>query len=199
MLIILVLATQFGAPIPTNKSSWVRPDDMPLELMSEDTVYNVPIRLTIAPDGKLQSCAGEMLSQSTKLTDHTCKLLRQRARFRPAINSAGLPSYGVYRTSMRWWFGTFAPREWPTFSDLELTVSTLPPKIKSPATVRLIFNVDEVGRSSSCTTESSESEPVLVGLGCRELVKSYKAIPARSLQGKPVPSVQTGTVTFKKS
>ena len=86
-------------------------------------------------------------------------------------------------------------------ADLVVTVKRLPKGVRSPAPVRIMFAVDELGRPGACVPEISVGIPKtnlqLAPLACEQLVRSYKAVAAQDATGKPVPSVQTGSVEFR--
>ena len=192
MITLFFLAQSIG-PIPTNMVGLFRGEDTPATIMPANVLKSVKTALTITPEGKIQDCRAEVSSGIPKLDAHTCKLLSQRARFRPA----GTPTYAVYRTQIDWWVGDGYPPKTRTLPDLVLTVSALPPKTKSPAIVRVVFRVDESGQTSDCSAEDKKGNPTLVKLGCEQLIKSYAATPARTLAGVPVASVQNATVQFE--
>jgi hypothetical protein len=196
-MIWLLFLAQATAPIPTNMSGLFRADDTPVGMMPGNVLLSVKTALTITPEGKIQDCRVEVSSRIPKLDAHSCKLLTRRAKFRPALDSARTPTYGVYRTQIDWWVGDGYPPKARTLPDLALTVSALPPKTKSPATLRLTFRVDESGRPSDCSLEGEKGDPTLVKLGCEQIIHSYTATPARTPAGVAVSSVQRATVQFE--
>ena len=195
MIWVLFLA-QLSAPEPAN-SHWLRPQDTPTGIMPENSVQAVRVGVTIAPDGKAQACKVEVSSGNAQLDRHTCSVIQRRVRFRPATDLNGERAYGIYRTSISWWVGDGYPPATVELPDLEVTVSTLPPKVKSPKAVRVSFAVDEGGRTSNCGAEGKNDDPHLVNIACDQILKTHEAKSARTPDGVAVPSVQTGTVVFK--
>jgi len=197
MMIWLFLLAQSIAPIVQNMSGLFTYNDTPVAIMPANVLKSVRVALTVTPEGKIQDCRAEVSSGIPRLDAHTCKIITRRAKFRPALDPAGTPAYGVYRTQVDWWVGDGYPPKPMTLADVVLTVSALPSKTKSPANVGLIFRVDEFGHPSQCSTSDKKENPTLVKLGCEQLLKTYTATPARTSAGAPVPSVQTGTVQFR--
>jgi len=201
---IAAMAAQLSAPQGTDIRTVFSDDDVPWNYLPAESDRSVGIRLTVRPDGKVQSCEIEYPSGIEGLDVYTCKIAKRRARFAPASAQAGTPAYAVYRTTIRWIvtdFATRPPRR--DVADLTLTVSALPAGLKSPEYVYLKFDVDERGFASSCSAEGplrrkNSDDLQLVRVACDELLKSYKPKPAKNEQGTPVPSVQDALVAFAK-
>jgi hypothetical protein len=197
----IALTAQISMPQMDRGSIWTlfSYDDVPLQLVPSGKVMRVGFRVTVERNGTIQSCRAESSSGDPKLDAYTCALVLRRARFRAATGFDGLPAYGVVRADVAW--AVDAIPKWSP-GDLQLTVSHLPKGFKSPAYIGLMFVVDETGRPSSCMEEDPKlpSQPKqaieLVQIACRELLKSYVAIPAMDDAGKPVPSIQNATVSF---
>jgi TonB family protein len=195
-MIWLLVAAELSAPEPSNRA-YLRDSDTPVGIMREGVLQSVRVGLTITPEGKVQACSVEVSSGNPRLDVHTCKVVRRRAKFRPATDGSGQPAYGVYRTSLHWWVGDGHPPLRGEIPDMVSVVPKLPTKVTSTATVHLRFSVDEVGRGSACAAESKTAEPILVQLGCEQLLKSRKFQAAKTAEGRPVPSIQTGTVQLR--
>jgi len=195
-------AAQFNAPAAVNILNLYRYEDVPVQSLPHEFDGTVTIRLTVRPDGQVQTCEIEVPTRIRQLDTLTCDIARRRARFAAARPGAGTPTYAVYRARVRW-VVTASPdlKQSTPFADLEVRVSRLPPGIKSPRAVSLKFNVDEQGHPSFCSSEElpgrlGKNDPELVRIGCDELLKSYVASPAKDEVGKPVPSLQDAVVVF---
>ena len=193
----IALAASLSAPVPTNLGNWFSNDDFPAYLVEEQPgVWLVGIGVTVGADGAVTNCSVESSSGVAKLDDLTCKTIRQRAKFRPAVSATGAPAVGVYRTYVGWDV-TRMPATTSHVSNavLNLSVQALPTGIQSPAAIRVMFAVDEHGRIGSCTPEPTQpferidNNPALVSVACEQLAKSYKPKPAS-------PSVQDAIVRF---
>jgi len=193
----IALAAQLSAPTPINIGNWFNDGDFPGYLVEQQPgVWLVGVGVRVRPDGAVQDCTVESTSGVARLDQLTCKIVEQRAKFRPASFAEGSAAPGVYRTYVGWDV-TKAPATTSHVSnaDLNLTVQSLPAGIPSPTAVRLVFTVDQRGQISSCASEATqpfervENNPALVSVACDELVKGYKPNPA-------VPSVQDAIVRF---
>ncbi|MCA1850626.1 MAG: hypothetical protein LC672_06175, partial [Acidobacteria bacterium] len=106
--------------------------------------------------------------------------------------------FGVFRVPVVWAIGSYDGKK--TSADVEVAVERLPKGIKSGATVRVMFAVDEQGRPSSCIEEPtpgiSKKNLQLVPLACEQLLKFYTAVPAKNDAGVSVRSVQNALVSF---
>ena len=68
-----------------------------------------------------------------------------------------------------------------------------------------VFAVDAEGRMSGCTAEAAEgfgraiNDPSLVPIACDQVMKNYRAIPAKDATGQSISSVQDALVRFSAS
>lgn len=203
-MIWLALAAQLSAPVPANLRRWFSYDDMPAYFIERAPgTWVVGIRVSVGPDGAVQGCSVESSSGVARLDELTCKRVEQRAKFAPARSDQGAAALGVYRTSISWAVAA-SPFEPPNVSipDVDVSVQDLPPGVKSPALVRVMFEVDRQGRVGSCTAEAGDSlEHVsnilaLVPVACDQLTKLYKPVPAKDATGNAAPSIQDAIVRF---
>lgn len=203
MMFWIALAAQVTAPIAERPAALFTVEDMPEYLLRAGPgVWQVPVRISVAPDGKVRGCDVEASSGIADLNRLTCRILSRRARFQPArIN--GVPTVGVYRTSILW---TVADAPWDTSkalrADIEVTLKRLPAGLESPTFVKVSFLVDAVGKKSSCVAgdvEGSERlnhHPALVPVACEQIISGYRATPAVDETGRPALSVQNALVRF---
>lgn len=90
-------------PLPIgNASSWITDDDYPRMAILQNRQGVTQFRLTIDRQGMVQDCVVVETSGSIELDSRTCTLLTKRAQFKPAVNEAGEPTSGFYRSSIRW-------------------------------------------------------------------------------------------------
>ncbi len=199
----IALAAQIAAPVPGDGTLWFRPDDTPVDLLIKGTgLWQTSVRLTVTPEGTLQSCDIEKSSGIRDLDNWTCKLLLRRAKFQ-AARIDGAPTFGVFRTSIIW---AVADAPWDTskmaIPDIEVSVRQLPAGLASPTYVRVMFVVDEAGAKSSCTAEDLKTpdrktnHPALVPVACEQVLKLLNAAPVTDRTGKRVVSVQNARVRF---
>ncbi|HEX8571802.1 MAG TPA: energy transducer TonB [Allosphingosinicella sp.] len=76
--------------------------DYPAEAIARREQGAVRVRLSIDREGRVTGCSVEASSGSSALDSASCRLLSQRARFRPALDSRGEPVPGVYTRTIRW-------------------------------------------------------------------------------------------------
>ena len=84
------------------------------------------------------------------LDKRACSLALKRARFQPALDAKGTPSYGVYRTRLNW---ALDPELWTQSEagpDFEVSVNTLPPGADGPISVQYAVLVDAAGVPIDC-------------------------------------------------
>jgi hypothetical protein len=161
----------------------------------------VPVRIDVASDGKIVNCEAEVRGRVPALDVHTCNIIRRRAKFRPA-QIDGVPTHGVYRTVINYFVSeTAAAPPIPSNADVQVVVNRLPSHLKSPASVKVAFAVDESGAKSSCAADHTadrqiiSNDPALVPLACEQVVEKYQATPAK-VEGKSAISVQNAIVEF---
>jgi hypothetical protein len=200
-MIWIALAAQLSAPQPLNPSRWWSSAEMPTSVKYDGVTRKVLTRTTLKPDGSIMRCDVEGPSGDPKADLLTCAIIVKRGKFQPARDVDGNPVYGVYRETVIWAVvGPADAADDAPIADLQLTVSKLPKGVKSPATVRLMFVVDQSGQISNCVAEPTPDIPSanrqLAGLACQQLIKSYTATPAKDAQSTGVLSVQDAAVVF---
>jgi hypothetical protein len=205
--IALAASAQLSAPLPKNLRKWFYADDTPSYLIAKgDGLWFVSVRVSVGFDGALNGCRVEGSSGIPQLDALTCRKILRRAKFVPATAADGSPAFGVYRTSIKW---AVASAPWDTSKvshpDVEVQVQSLPPDVKSPTLVRVMFAVDQSGDIGSCLAEPTKSfehvdnNPALVPIACDRIAKSYKPVPAKDEAGNAIPSVQDALVRFTKA
>ena len=86
-------------------SSYIRATadaDYPAAALSARLQGSTAVTLTVGPDGRVTGCSVTRSAGSSILDSATCRLLRNRARFRPARDAAGNPQIGTYDTVIDW-------------------------------------------------------------------------------------------------
>jgi TonB family protein len=193
-MLVLFLASQLAGPTTTGPANWYKPDDYPIQYIEAGRSFDISLRLTVKSDGSLQGCAIEKSSGEKAFDKYNCALLLSRAKFSPAKDKDGRPTLGIYRTRVTWRTDDRKPQAGP--GDLELTVATLPAGLSSPINIQVALAVDSVGRGTDCAGSKPDQNAALVQAACAQLLRSYRAIPARLPSGELVPSIQTATVSF---
>ena len=191
----VLIAAQISPP--QGVGGVIRAADAPLHLLREDRAQSVRFAITVTPDGKIQSCDVEVSSGNSKLDSYTCKLVSQRAKFGPAVSFDGRATYGVHRQTVTWSLsrpsGSFLRP-----AELYLTVRTLPSGLKAPVYVDVKFEHDLTRGISNCQATDASTSAAVADIACVQLLRDYKAKPARTAEGKPVSSVQTAVVMLEQ-
>lgn len=71
-------------------------DDYPPEALRNNWQGSVTVDLTVSPKGQVTACRVTKSSGHQVLDDATCKIMSSRARFTPALDSAGNPIEAHY-------------------------------------------------------------------------------------------------------
>ncbi len=176
-----------------NPESILSSRDYPAESLSLGQYGIVSVILYVSPEGKVSACDVTESSGFASLDARTCTLLRLRARFDPAVDTAGAPAAGVYRMANSWGADTHLLR---TDVSLPLQVSRLPADYKTPMKARLIF--DPTGHVSACEVTDSSGSDAADRAACayvsRELV-----LPSPKTRSDKVPAAAVRYLTASLS
>jgi protein TonB len=85
-----------------NLASYVSDEDYPSNAIRNGEQGTTRFRLTVGPDGKVKDCSVTNSSGSSALDSTTCRLMKQRARFTPAMDSNGRPAGDTVASAIRW-------------------------------------------------------------------------------------------------
>lgn len=85
-----------------NLASYVSDDDYPSSAMRSEEQGTTRFRLGVGPNGQVTECSVIGSSGSSALDSATCRLMKQRAKFTPARNSAGEPTSDSVTSAIRW-------------------------------------------------------------------------------------------------
>ncbi len=89
-----------------NPGTWLRSGDYPLGALWNGENGIVRFRLDVEPDGSVSNCRILFRTNPDSFADLSCKLLRERARLAPALDSAGKPVKSYYLSQVRWVAGS---------------------------------------------------------------------------------------------
>ncbi len=91
-------------PIPrSNPDRWVTPNDYPVKALRRELQGTTIYLVTVSPKGRVESCVITKSSGHAILDITTCKVVKRRARFRPATNKNGTPVIGEYSGDVEWY------------------------------------------------------------------------------------------------
>ena len=77
-------------------------DDYPASALANREEGRVGFALEVAPNGRVAGCSIVRSSGSSALDHSTCRLMRSRARFTPAMDNTGSPVTGVIEQEVTW-------------------------------------------------------------------------------------------------
>src|SRR5262245_222357 len=181
--------SQLSAPEP--KEVWFEPIDFWPQVLAQQSLSSVRLRITVGPDSRVQTCEIEQSSGNSAFDVQVCEITMKRARFRAATLQNGTPAYGAYRVPLVWtafppsWYHRRPPGVQPK-GDLNLTVASLPKAKRLPIKIDIALAVEADGRVVGCETDDRKQDPTLVGLACQEMASEYRPIPARRTDGSAV-------------
>ena len=82
--------------------SLFRYEDYPAEALAKGEQGTVHFRLSIGTDGRVSQCAVTQSSGHLSLDQTTCRIMSDRARFRPARDADGKPTTGTAESRVTW-------------------------------------------------------------------------------------------------
>lgn len=85
-----------------NPASWATTNDYPARALREERAGTTRFRVTIGPDGRVTDCQITGSSGHADLDEATCKNITRRARFKPALDTAGNPISDTWSNAVRW-------------------------------------------------------------------------------------------------
>ena len=186
----------FTAPEPVNAASVFRVSDYPNRALVNNEGGFARYEATIDPTGQVERCDLLVETGVRDLDIATCRLISSRARFKPALDAEGKPTFGVVRAWNSWQIGKWLQASRPRSFDLALALSRLPSNVPSPTYVSVVAAVDVAGKVIACRPASPGQEPKLKELACMQVMALKDWSPARTKSGAPVSSVQLITVQF---
>jgi TonB family protein len=193
------------------------PADYPANALPPGGYAYVAFSVAVGPDGRVTTCTIYRSSGAPALDAATCRVVRERARYSPALDPAGQPAAGRHGGGIMW--------EAPTAAGAPARISIPappPPRVAPPQRARAnlssYFSVDDYpalalranhqgttsfrltigidGRVTVCeVTSSSNSEP-LDQATCRILRSRARYVAARDADGTPMIGHDSGRVTW---
>jgi protein TonB len=85
-----------------NLASHVSDSDYPASAIRGEEQGTTRFRLTVSPAGRVTDCVVTASSGSGALDTATCRIMKSRARFTPAMNSDGQPVGDTVASAIRW-------------------------------------------------------------------------------------------------
>lgn len=90
-------------PVPvSDPASWMTSIDYPPTALRARREGRTEFEAVVDPNGRVMDCRVIATSGASDLDDATCRLVRRRARFRPAFDADRQPVTGAYRNTVVW-------------------------------------------------------------------------------------------------
>lgn len=205
---------QVGEPMTpaTDPGSWATTEDYPAAALRDEREGITGFRLTIAPDGLPRQC--EIISRSghDDLDTTTCRLIMERARFRPGRDEKGARVGGTYSNRIRWQipddylsrlasagFSVDETRDsWPRGPSplpATLVIDTAPYyppaalAARHEGDVHMAVSVDALGKVTGCSVIVGSMSGELDQAACRLMRSQGEFRPALDAAGKPTKGV----------
>ena len=99
-------AANCAAPARTNFASYFSSDDYPAAARRNQEEGTVGIVVSVNAEGGVESCFIAASTNSSTLDEETCRIIRRRAHFTPAIHASGRPAADFVSARIRWQLGT---------------------------------------------------------------------------------------------
>lgn len=195
------------------------PADYPDDALPLGGHAYVGFGLSVGPDGRVATRMITVASGSPALDQATCRVVLERARYRPALDAAGRPVNGRHGGGVIWQ----APST-PGASASVLYPSPPPPPHFTPpqrarANLTSYFSVDDYpaaalhanaqgttrvrmtigpdGRIANCVVTGSSGSPALDEATCLILTSRARYTPARDAMGNPATGIDDGHVIWR--
>lgn len=196
----------------TDPGSWATNDDYPPAAMRDEREGTAGFRLTIAPDGLPQRCEIIASSGHADLDETTCRLVMERARFKPGRDEKGDPAGGTYANRIRWqipdghvarlasagftvdetrdsWPRGPVPRPAMLLIDAEAHYPAAARAARQEGDVFMAVSVDALGKVTGCSVIEGSNVPELDTAACALIRREGDYKPALDDGGKPAKGV----------
>jgi hypothetical protein len=196
ILLAMALAAGVVPVTPIDQKSWIVAADYPSHPLFKSQQGDTDFRLTVSAVGEPIRCDIEQSSGSAEIDANGCRLLMKRARFKPALDSAGQQVLGIFRNRIRWYISIKDQPVRHARADVLLWVKNLPPGVSSPAQIGVILVVDAAGNVEACRATYSEIPKTLADAACQQAKTLLKPTAAKDERGVAMRSVQNADIVF---
>jgi TonB family protein len=191
----LAFLSALMAASPTTPTPWYIDEDYPFHAFERKWEGTTIFELTVDPRGRPVGCTVDVSSGHAILDERACSVALKRAKFQPALDAKGNPTYGVHRTRLNW---AIDPELWAQSEagpDFEVSVSKLPAGADGPVSVQYAVLVDAAGVPVDCRALTPNFGGALNDVGCAKIKADYRRA-AMLAPGSPVSAVRTAWITF---
>ena len=199
MLLYLVVSATAGVVAPKLAAGWITFQDYPREALQRGEQGATEFRVLVTPDGKPDRCEVLWSTGNKRFDNVTCSLIMRRARFAPALDEAGNPTYGSFHNINNFWQPGEGKSRFPLSlgPDIRLTVRSLPGGISTPVVVEVHVAVDDQGAFKTCSVPSNEGQQKLAAAACARLRTDWAPALLRNSAGVAVSYVKVVKVSFE--
>ena len=195
-----------------NPGTWATNADYPAAAMRDEREGTSGFRLTIGADGLPERCEITSSSGHPDLDTTTCRLVMERARFRPGRDENNKRVGGTYSNRIRWQipdnyidklanagFTVDQTRDsWPRgpsplpamlVIDIEAHYPAAARAARHEGDVHMAVSVDALGKVTGCSVIDSSLSADLDKAACALMLSQGAFAPALDSNGKPVKGV----------
>ena len=180
----------------------------PRVALRDDAQGAIRVYGLVGRDGSLKDCAVASLGNAFSLTRLACPLVKDYARFRPALDANGNAIEAPVSFRI-----IYVLPAWPEIQDVEIqptardkerwaariaqnTPSTPVPHDLS-GTVELEVLVDRNGRAAQCRVMQSSAKPITDKAACKGMLRYARFNPARDKNGAATLGVYATSIVYK--
>ncbi|MGQ0558274.1 MAG: energy transducer TonB [Sphingosinicella sp.] len=200
-------ALQPAQPVPAiraeaNLGEYITQADYPTEALLENEQGNVVFELSVSSLGRVTGCRIISSSASQRLNEVTCRAL-QRAQFRPARDTQGVPVADIIRSQITWAIPEPPPlrararranlASYVGDGDYPFTAI----RNNEQGVVYFALEVSAEGRVSRCHITRSSGSQALDNQTCHIMMRHARFDPARDEAGNPVPDIVQSRITWR--
>jgi TonB family protein len=171
----------------TNLASYISDADYPAAAIRAGEQGTTGFRLFIGPDGLVTDCRIIASSGSASLDEATCRIMRTRARFRPAHDANGNPVPDTVSSRVRWVLPADEVDLTPYIVSADYPAQALPRRAFAQVEVQL--NVSAEGRVTQCLVIRPSYSAALDARTCEIAQARAHFLPARDAADHPIPEV----------
>lgn len=91
-----------SAPPTLRNPQFIGADDYPVQAVARGEQGNVSVMVGVDINGRVTACVVTRSSGSAFLDEASCRLIRSRAQFDPAVGNDGRPTSGVFTKTFTW-------------------------------------------------------------------------------------------------
>lgn len=197
MLAALLIAAASSLTAPqAPATSPIRIEDYPDGATLDGQKGAVVFNLGIDPQGKPMTCNVEDVI-GVDFSKLTCRRF-MNARFKPAADRNGQPTFGSYRTVMNFWLpDPSSVSDYPRKLAPETTLKVKPVRgLTSHTEVKVIALIDSQAKVTECEGAAT-ADARLVTTACQRLKSEWKDKVRTDGSGKPVAFVRALTIAFE--